>query len=127
MYDVTMLIVKANQGTEWAKELQKLWFNDLIRLVALNDFHYQMDDLKGDCFNPKVNNDISPIQLAIEEQAFEDRVNRLGVNGLVGEIRGSNGWEHVDSCWGFVGEDFINSGYDADISQTTINAVKKML
>jgi hypothetical protein len=75
------------------------------RITERADEHVSVEDLKGDVFNPKVNPEMDPTQLAAEERAFEELVAREGVYGYALERRcGECGaWQHVDSCWGFVG------------------------
>jgi hypothetical protein len=66
-----------------------------------------MENLKGDCFNPKVNTDIPEEVLKNGEREFEELVNQEGVFGYVLERwnpKPGIGWEHIDSCWGFVGQ-----------------------
>lgn len=101
----------------------------LVRLDIRPDDTADMEDLKGDCYNPDVNPDISPSRLAREEKEFEDTVNRDGVYGLIGEYRTDEGeeWNHADSCWGFVGEGYKDSGYDTDIMSATISALESAL
>ncbi len=124
MIDITMLIVRANIRKPWAKQLQDLWFKDLVLLEVIPDIHFNMDDLKGDTYNHKVNHDIPIAQLLTEERNFELKVERQGVYGLIGKARNNQGeWDHVDSCFGFVGTDYLNSGYDEDIAQSTIKKV----
>lgn len=76
------------------------------RITEHIDMCFDMENLKGDCFNPSVNTDIDPNTLENEERQFEDRVNNEGVYGYVLEKWNpapDKGWEHIDSCWGFVG------------------------
>ena len=130
-HDVTMAVVRAytklnGSKPKWASQLASLWYADRVRLLACADDHFDMEDLKGDCFNPKVNPEIQANTLAMQEAEFEMRVARMGVYGLVGEVKADDGqWDHVDSCWGFVGEDYLGSGYDADIARATIEAIVK--
>lgn len=43
------------------------------------------------------------------------RIERNGVSGIVAQVRTALGeWVDVDSCWGFVGDDWKDSGYDLD-------------
>jgi len=48
-----------------------------------------------------------------------ERIEREGVWGIVGEVACSacDNWVHVDSIGGFIGQDWKNSGYDADVLQ----------
>jgi hypothetical protein len=89
-----------------------------MRLIRMPDEHVDWDTLKGDLYNPTCNPDMTVNQLKDEERAFECRVNDEGVWGYEvqrwnGDIDG--GWEHVDSIWGFVGDDFEGSGYDTGL------------
>ena len=34
-------------------------------------------------------------------------------------------WVEVDSCWGFIGDDWRDSGYDIDIMRATLDALAK--
>ena len=96
----------------------------LVRLECKPDEYADIDDLEGDCFDPKHNPDVDPSQLEAERKAFHARINREGVWGLVGEYADGTHWAHADSCWGFVGDDMINSGYDVDIKALTIEALR---
>ena len=62
--------------------------------------------------------DFSPSML----RALRERVYQEGTWGLVVEVRHPLGgdWEHVDSIWGFIGDDWQDSGYDADIKSNAI-------
>lgn len=50
------------------------------------------------------------------------RIESDGAWGVIGEYWNGDEWESVDSCSGFVGEDWHNSGYDTDIMHATISA-----
>ncbi len=98
----------------------------LVRFEARPDDSAELDNLLGDVYNPVANPDIKPEKLAAEKQTEIDRINREGVCGIVGEYRVSESeqWENADSVWGFVGDDWKNSGYDTDIMASTIAALK---
>lgn len=73
---------------------------------------YDLENLKGDCFNPEVNPDIDIEELKKQEKAFEKKVYNEGVYGYVLEKWNPEpgiGYEHLDSCWGFVGQYDENS------------------
>jgi hypothetical protein len=77
------------------------------RIIELFDEAYNLENLKGDCFNPEVNTDIDAELLAKDERRFEQRVHNEGVFGYVLEKwnpEAGKGYEHIDSCWGFVGQ-----------------------
>lgn len=56
-----------------------------------------------------------------------DRIERDGVVGLIGQYWNGDEWEHADSCWSFIGDDWRDSGYDTDIMAETIRAYQSHL
>lgn len=77
------------------------------RIVEHLDADYSLEDLKGDTFNHSYHPGFDAESLREEEIQFEELVAREGVYGY--ELEQWNpavgaGWEHVDSCWGFVGQ-----------------------
>jgi hypothetical protein len=58
-----------------------------------------------------------------------EKIEREGVWGIVVEKHvkcehcKSNRWDQVESCWGFVGEDWKDSGYDLDFKMAALQAV----
>ena len=80
--------------------------SDTYRIVEIVDKFYDLENLKGDCFNPEANPDINADSLRADEIAFENLVNDEGVFGYElekwdGEV--GKGWTSIDGCWGFVG------------------------
>lgn len=75
------------------------------RVTETEDECFEMEDLKGDCFNPKAFPGTEAAVLQAEEKHFESKVQRNGVYGYALEKKcGECGtFKHVDSCWGFVG------------------------
>ena len=59
-----------------------------------------------------------------DEKETNERIDRDGLWGIVSERRCSKcgSWHHVDSVWGFIGEDWRDSGYDTDVMQAAIDA-----
>ena len=77
-----------------------------FRITEQSDIDYDLDNLKGDTYNQKVNPEIDKEDLKSQEKAFERKVAQEGVFGYVLESWNSApgvGYEHMDSCWGFVG------------------------
>ena len=99
----------------------------LVRLRVEPDETYDLVDLLGDCYDPKVNPDIPPDKLARERRWEMERIERDGVWGVVGEYKtdvcptcGRGGeWKHGDSGWGFVGDDWKDDA-DVDIMAETL-------
>lgn len=58
-------------------------------------------------------------------QAIQDRVKRYGTWGIVSEVlcRECQSWRHVDSVWGFIGDDTTDNGYDTDIKLAALEAI----
>lgn len=98
-----------------------------IRLLIVADENCGLDDLLGDCFNPEVNSDIKAEILESEKQAYILRIERDGVCGVIGEYWNGGEWAHVDSCFGFVGDDWRESGYGDDIMGATLAAYNSHL
>lgn len=53
------------------------------------------------------------------------RIERNGVVGIEGQYRSSleADWVHADSVYGFVGDDWKDSGYDVDVMSQTLEAL----
>lgn len=78
----------------------------MYRITETQDDCYDLRSLKGDDYNHEVNPNIPIEKLKLEEKQFEKLVNDVGVYGYTLEKWNpmpDHGWEHVDSCWGFVG------------------------
>lgn len=77
------------------------------RITEDLDSFWTFTDLEGDSFNPQVNPEISPESLKQQQRQFRAQVSTEGVWGYTLEKWNpevGQGWEHVDSCWGFVGQ-----------------------
>jgi hypothetical protein len=88
------------------KNSNEIYQKGLYRILEVLDEYATLKDLKGDCFDPEVNDDIHPNVLQRDEAAFEQEVEQEGVYGYILEVWNASvgmGWEQVDSCWGFVG------------------------
>ena len=82
------------------------------RVIEVVDEHYCMADLKGDTYCP-TNSHIRPHILQASEEAFERDVSIKGVFGYHLQTWNPSvgkGWQHVDSCYGFIGR------YDAKLN-----------
>lgn len=84
----------------------------MFRIIEVRKESYNVDDLAGDTFNPKCHPDIDAGLLALEYDAFIDKLNNEGVFGYILEQWNSNpgmGYRHIESCFGFVGQYIIGS------------------
>lgn len=81
--------------------------NKKFRVVELVDSDTEFFELCGDSFDQLSNPDKCPLVLKKEEDEFRQVVLEEGVYGY--ELQRWNpepgaGWEHIDGCWGFIGE-----------------------
>jgi hypothetical protein len=97
-----------------------------VRLRVIPDEVSSMDDLMGDMFDPSVNDDISPSRLELERRAFEERVSRDGVCGVQAEYWNGEEWVSTDAVWGFVGDEWQESGYDLDLMRSAMDELKSV-
>jgi len=95
-----------------------------VRLRIVPDGTCSFEDLEGDCFDHEANPDVPASRLQRDREEFIAKVNREGVWGLIGEYFDGEQWQHADSCFGFVGDDWKNSGYDTDIMRATLDAAR---
>ncbi|MND22842.1 hypothetical protein D3C76_165430 [compost metagenome] len=88
----------------------------VFRIMQVIDDTFSFEDLCGDTYRPEANPEIPVTTLARQKRAFRARVNREGVYGAVMQCRNTptGEWVDIESGWGFVGDDFIGSGYDID-------------
>lgn len=124
-------LIGINRGTRfaaaaWDRAKTQAGFDDLesaglARIQQVPDDLQSEDDLFGDTFNPEVNPEVKPHIMAREKQHELDRVNRDGVWGYVAEVWDGREWQHVDSIFGFIGDDFHGSDADTDLMQACIN------
>ena len=62
----------------------------------------------------------------VRERELE-RADRDGVWGVVSQAWDGEAWEDVDSCFGFIGEDWQDSGYDVDIKASALERAEDLL
>lgn len=81
------------------------------RIIEVLDCDFDIENLKGDLFDPKHVLEMHGPEKTIEqlkedERKFERKVDELGVYGYVLEkwdATPGHGYEALDSCWGFIG------------------------
>lgn len=58
-----------------------------------------------------------------DEKESKARIEKHGMWGIISEARNPLGgeWEHIDSVWGFVGDDVRDNGYDTDVKQAALD------
>jgi len=111
--DITKAVLASNSA---GAELWAYFHLGLLKIEQVEDSVTTFADLCGDCFCPVTNPDIDPETLTRQKRAFRARVARQGVHGAVlfTRARPCDEWSESDSIFGFVGSDFIGSGYDSD-------------
>jgi hypothetical protein len=97
-----------------------------VRLRIVPDDYATFEDLTGDVYSTSANPDIPASRLKREAKIEMERINRLGVVGIIGEYFDGEQWQHADSCFGFVGDDWKNTGYDTDIMQSALDAARSV-
>lgn len=93
----------------------------LARIQQVPDDCQTEDDLFGDVFNPDANPEVKRHVMEREKQHEIDRANNDGVWGYIAEVWTGREWQHVDSIFGFIGDDFHGSDYDTDLMQTCVD------
>jgi hypothetical protein len=96
-----------------------------VRLKIVADDICDLDNLFGDTYSHKANPEIPQATLDRQREREIERVNRDGVWGIVGEYFDGEHWEHAGSCFGLIGEDWKNSGYDIEIMRATLDTAKQ--
>lgn len=83
-----------------------------VRFRVEPDELYEVD-LDPSCFSQR------------DIEAEHARVNNKGAWGIISEYRCPLGgtWEHADSVWGFIGDDWRDSGYDGDVRRAALDGV----
>ena len=111
---------EAMDGDE-ASEFDEYHFSDKVRLLIVPDADCTYDCA---CDNVKC------------EQSWREHAERDGCWGIVGQYRSIEGgfgasgsgvrqwtsWVDTDAVFGFVGDDWRNSGYDLDIMESAMDA-----
>lgn len=87
---------------------------DNVRLSIEPDDCVDLDNIIPDFYTPR------------EREAEIKRIDWHGVWGLVGEFLDplTRQWVRADAVWGFVGEDWKDSGYDDDIRASALDAYR---
>ena len=57
-----------------------------------------------------------------------DRANDKGVWGIrtFARLTPDDDWEEADAVWGFIGEDWVDSGYDDDMRRAALDLLARM-
>ena len=98
----------------------------LVQFGPVDDPDVDLDNLFGDTYNPACHPDIPREQIERERREEIVRANRMGVVGIVGaySLSAEAPYMQADSVWGFIGDDWKGSGYDADIRAATVDALR---
>lgn len=104
----------AKMALETAKVKHAFAMSDAVRLDLEPDECPDVESLTGENCPER------------ERERILDRADRDGVWGMVGRFRHpvTGEWEHADSVWGFVGDDWQDSGYDHDVRRSTLDAYR---
>lgn len=119
----SLLRKKERKVVKASKEEEVIYEEGVFRIIAKPDVGSDLENLKGDMFDPEVNPELSPEELKKEEKDFEKKIEREGVWGFVLEQWNPQkgiGWEELDGVWGFVGiedDHYIVDEYKAKIKK----------
>lgn len=72
-------------------------------------------ELAGDIFTPEVHDNIEPAKLKREEKAYKARIRNSGQWFYQSWYWDGRSWNRSDSIGGFVGWDFMGSGYELQV------------
>ena len=84
-----------------------IYETDNFRISERLDLNYDLDSLLGDTYTPELHPELDAKTILEERREFIEAVNNEGVYGYILERWNpmpGKGWEHVDCCWGFVGQ-----------------------
>ena len=104
-------------------KFQKAEADGLLRFRVLPD-EEMYDDSYIDTWT-----DVSDEEKIKEKLDLWRRIEREGIFGIVVEKHfhcdacGADCWDHMDSCWGFVGDDWKDSGYDIDFKEAGLRKI----
>ena len=73
------------------------------RYRVVQDDDWDIEDMKGDCFNPKYVYHLSAEELKEQEREYDEMLYTEGVWGCIIEEKCEHCgvWSNTDSCWGF--------------------------
>lgn len=114
-------MTRAREALRDARIVAAFEANAEVRLRVEYDQRANFDDLAGDMFNPKYDG-LTHSQRERERKAFEERVRDEGATGIIGEYFDGEDWQRADSVWGFIGDDWKDSGYDVDVMSAALDA-----
>ena len=87
----------------------------IVRLLVVND---------SEAYDASYIDTWADVRESDRERAKREvyaRCNDEGVFGVCTEARETCGhWHAVDSCWGFIGDDWRDSGYDHDLRRSAL-------
>lgn len=66
-------------------------------------------------------------ELARERNDLRNRIQAEGTCGIVSEFWNGAEWVETYSCWGFIGDDWEDSGYDQDAMRAAIDGYNEHL
>lgn len=71
--------------------------------------------------------DVSPAKREKARKELWAQIDREGVYGLVAKVLTADGrWQVVDGVCGFIGDDWKDSGYDADMKLAALRALDEL-
>lgn len=119
--DITLDVLRRDPANEEYLRLAYFHRLGLARILKVEDQDYSFDKMQGDSYNPAAHPDIPAEQLAKEKTKERRRLREQGAWGGAIQVRKTSqdpwvrdGCYYLDSIWGFIGDDYVGSGYDGD-------------
>ncbi len=109
---------------------QTIYQNKQYRIIEIAEEYIDFEELKGDYYNVELNESetLTKEMILSQEKEFEMVVEMQGVFGYQLQVWNAEigqGWKHVDSCYGFVGDSTYCRHYIIDEFETQIKELLK--
>ena len=105
-----------------------------VRLVVMCDYNWGWNDgMDFDCEDRRCTHGKFGVDtdafVCNEHRSMAERIERDGMYGIKSEYRHPTTGEWIEAdhgCWGFIGDDWKDSGYDVDAMSTAIEERSKV-
>ena len=84
-----------------------------IDIIKIKEDSFDVYHLLGDCFNPEANPNVNPTILKKGKMDYLEKIEVEGVFGIGLIVNGEI--DYSSFVWGFVGDEYLGSGYDLEL------------
>jgi hypothetical protein len=117
------------KSARWAAEVNEAWdeAGDSVRFRVEWYQYIDIEDLLGDTYTPELHPDIPYAQIMRERKAEIERIEREGTAYIAADYYDPlrREWILADSCGGFVGNEWEDSGDDLYIKMSAVHALRE--